>query len=127
MARGLGFAIPAQTVSWVVAMLLKEGHIERPRVGVAARGVELPPRRVGELGQARAVELLEVVTGEPAEHAGLRAGDLVLSANGEATGSVDDLVRKLVLTRGEDLTLVVARGRERLTFSVSPRGERRAA
>lgn len=127
MARGLGFAIPAHTVSWVVAMLLKQGRIERPRIGVAARGVDLPPRRASELGQSRAVEVLEVPNGEPAERAGLRPGDLLLRADGEPVGSVDDMVRKLVLTGGGSLTLELARGRERLSVEVSPRAERKAA
>jgi S1-C subfamily serine protease len=127
MARGLGFAIPAHTVSWVVAMLLKQGRIERPRLGVAARGLELPPRRASELGQTRAVEVLEVSPGDPAERAGVRAGDLLLRANGEAVGSVDDMVRKLVLSGGGALTLELSRGRERVTLEVAPRAERRAA
>lgn len=127
MARGLGFAIPAHTVSWVVAMLLKQGRIERPRIGVGARGVELPPRRARELGQTRAVEVLEVVSGEAADRAGVRPNDLVLRANGEPVGSVDDVVRKLVLSGGGALTLELVRGRERLTLEVSPRAERRAA
>ncbi len=127
LARGLGFAIPSHTVSWIVAMLLKQGHIERPRIGVGARGVELPSRRALELGQTRCVELLEIATGEPADRAGLRAGDLVLSANGESIGSVDDLVRRLVLSGGADLTLEVQRGARRLTLGVAPRAERRRA
>jgi serine protease Do len=129
MARGLGFAIPAHTVSWVVAMLLKAGHIERPRIGIGARGVELPPVRARELGQARAVEVLEVVTGEAADRGGLRRGDLLLRANGEAVGSVDDLVRKLVLSGGAGLTLELVRGRERerRTVEVTPGAERHAA
>ncbi len=127
MARGLGFAIPAHTVSWVVAMLLKQGRIERPRIGVGARGVDLPPRRASELGQARAVEILEVASGEAADRAGVRPGDLLLHADGDAVGSVDDMVRKLVLSGGAALTLELARGRERLTLEVAPRGERKAA
>jgi len=127
MARGLGFAIPAHTVSWVTAMLLKEGRIERPRIGVGARGVELSPARAALLGQARAVEVLEVATGEPADRAGLRAGDLVLAADGVSVGSVDDLVRKLVLSRGADLTLEIFRNGQRTKLEVLPRAERRAA
>jgi serine protease Do len=127
MARGLGFAIPAHTVSWVTAMLLKSGRIERPRIGVGARGVELGPRRTAELGQTRAVEVLEVQTGEPAERAGLRAGDLVLRANGDAVGSVDDLVRRLVLSGGAELALEIVRGGQRSNVAVRPLGERVAA
>jgi serine protease Do len=127
MARGLGFAIPTHTVSWVTAMLLKEGRIERPRIGVGARGVELSPRKTAELGQARAVEVLEIVTGEPADRAGLRVGDLILLANGDAVGSVDDLVRRLVLSAGADLTLELVRAGQRQKLEVLPRAERRAA
>jgi S1-C subfamily serine protease len=126
-ARGIGFAIPAHTVSWVLAMLLKQGRIERPRIGVGARGVELSSARASELGQARAVELLEVVNGSPADRAGLRAGDWVLRANGKPVSSVDDLVRTLVLTGGAELDLQVARGSQRLELSVAPAAERRAA
>ena len=127
LARGLGFAIPSHTVSWVVAMLLKAGRIERPRIGVGARGVELPLARATELDQPRAVELLEVMTGEAADRAGLRAGDLLLRANRRKVGSVDDLVRTLVLTDGAELTLEIVRGHERSTHVVVPHAERRAA
>ena len=108
-------------------MLLKSGRIERPRIGVGARGVELSPRQRAELGQARAVEVLEVATGEPADRAGVRVGDLVLGANGDAVGSVDDLVRRLVLTNGADLTLELLRAGKRQKVEVLPRAERRAA
>jgi S1-C subfamily serine protease len=126
-ARGLGFAIPAHTVSWVVARLLQRGRIERPVLGVAARGVELPVARATALGQNRAVLVIEVGSDEPAGRAGLRPDDLVLCANGVPVASVDDLVRTMVLGDGVEMTLDVARGSERLTLTVTPRAERRAA
>jgi S1-C subfamily serine protease len=126
-ARGLGFAIPAHTVSWVVARLLQRGRIERPVLGIAARGVDLPLPRAAALGQTRAVHVMEVGRNEPAAAAGLRSGDLVLSANGAPVASVDDLIRTMVLSDGHDLTLLIARHDDRLTIHVSPRPERKAA
>jgi S1-C subfamily serine protease len=126
-ARGIGFAIPAHTVSWVVAMLLKQGRIERPRIGVAARGVELAPGRVAALGQGRAVEVLEIASDSPAARAGMQNGDLILRANGKPVGSVDELVRTLVLTGGAELALTVARGPREVELAVLPRPEQRAA
>jgi regulator of sigma E protease len=73
------------------------------------------------------VELLEVMSGSPADRAGLRAGDWVLRANGKAVSSVDDMVRTLVLTGGAELHVVVARGTQLLELSVAPGAERRAA
>jgi S1-C subfamily serine protease len=127
MARGLGFAIPAHTASWVVAVLLRRGRVDRPLLGVAARGLELDGVRAAALGQQRAVAVLEVARGEPAERAGLRERDLVLSANGGPVASVDDLVRTMVLGGGGELTLEVARGESRVTLAVTPRPAREAA
>jgi S1-C subfamily serine protease len=126
-ARGIGFAIPAHTVSWVVARLLQRGRIERPVLGVAARGVELSFARATSAGQHRAVLVIEVGNDEPAGRAGLRPDDLVLQANGVPVASVDDLVRTMVLADGAEMKLDVARGAERLTLTVTPRAERRAA
>jgi serine protease Do len=108
-ARGIGFAVPAYTASWVAALLMKEGHIERPALGVAARGVDLPPREALEHGQPRAVRLFEVAANSPADAAGLRAGDLLLSAGGLPLASVDDLCRAMVFSKGEALELRVLR------------------
>ena len=123
MARGLGFAIPAHRVNWIVPTLMRSGRIERPILGIAARGFELTAKESVELGQGRAVRVLEVGTGEPAERAGLRAGDLLLRANGDEVGSVDDVIRAMVLGRAEELALDVARGSSRLTLNVTPRVE----
>jgi serine protease Do len=127
MARGLGFAIPAHTVNWVVPMLMRNGRIERPVIGIAAHGIELPAVQSVEHGQSRAVRVLEVVLGEPAEQAGMRQGDLILQANDTEVGSVDDIVRTLVLSGSRELTLDIARGTQRLRLGVTPRPEKQAA
>src|SRR5207244_10275816 len=33
-ARGIGFAVPARTASWVAAVLIQKGEVARPRIGV---------------------------------------------------------------------------------------------
>jgi serine protease Do len=127
MARGLGFAIPAHTANWVVPMLMRSGRIERPILGISAHGVELTARESAEHGQSRAVRVLEVASSEPAERAGVRRGDLVLQANADEVGSVDDIIRAMVLGGDNELALELSRGGERLRLSVTPRPERRAA
>jgi S1-C subfamily serine protease len=130
MARGLGFAIPAHTINWIVPTLMRKGSIDRPLLGVAARGFELSAKENNELGQRRAVRVLDVASGEPAEKAGIRRGDLVLHANGEEVGSVDDIVRAMVLGGNGDmgaLALDLVRNGKRLELAVTPRLERRVA
>jgi S1-C subfamily serine protease len=118
-AQGLGFAVPAQTAAWIAAVLIQKGRVERPIFGVAARGVELPGMLARDLGQARAVHVMRVVSGGPAASAGLREGDLLLSANGEPLASIDDLQRAMVLGT-KDLLVAYARESKRAEALVRP-------
>jgi S1-C subfamily serine protease len=119
-ARGLGFAIAAHTASWVAAVLMRRGRVERPLLGVAARGVDLSPREAERLGQARAVRLHAVSDGSPAARVGLLAGDLLLRERDAPLYGVDDLKRALVLGEGRPLLLDVQTKRERRTLRVAP-------
>src|SRR5262249_36110324 len=73
-AKGLGFAVPAYTANWVAAVLIQKGKVHRPLMGIAAHAIDLPPKRVAEFAQPRAVTVAHVAKGTPAEQAGLRAG-----------------------------------------------------
>jgi len=126
-ARGLGFAIAAHTASWIAAVLMRQGRVERPLLGVAARGVDLLPGDVQRTGQARAVRVHSVSQGSAAERAALSAGDLLLRANDLPLFGVDDLKRALVLGQGHPVTLDVQGKAGRRSFEVEPDPARRAA
>jgi S1-C subfamily serine protease len=119
-ARGLGFAIAAHTASWVAAVLMRRGRVERPLLGVAARGVDLLPAVAERVGQGRAVRIQAVSPGSPAQRAALAAGDLLLRANGDRLFGVDDLKRALVLGEGNPVTLDVDGERGRRSLGISP-------
>jgi S1-C subfamily serine protease len=123
-AQGLSFAVPASTIDWVVPKLLAEGTVKRGYLGVAGRARPIDRRilRAHAITQDAGVELLEIERGGPGSAAGLRDGDIVLSANGETTSSVDDLHR--ALTRwapGEEMTLSVLRGARKIEVRALPR------
>jgi serine protease Do len=126
-ARGMGFAIAAHTASWIAAVLMRRGRVERPLLGVAARGVDLLPADAARTGQARAVRIHAVSQGSAAERMGLVAGDLLLRANEALLFGVDDLKRALVLGEGQPVVLDVQGKRERRSFSVDPDPARRHA
>jgi serine protease Do/serine protease DegQ len=123
----LGFAIAAHTASWIAAVLMRRGRVERPLLGVSARGVDLAPVDAQRAGQARAVRIHSVSRGSAAERAGLVAGDLLLRANLAPLFGVDDLKRALVLGEGEAVLLDVQGKRERRSFAVEPDPARRRA
>jgi len=126
-ASGLGFAVPAHTAAWVAAVLLREGEVRRPYLGLSVRGEELAPALAGEVGHLRAVRVLGVESGTPAERATLEAGDLLLEANGRPVDTLDDLQRVLVLAGPGEVELGVLRGEERRRLAVRPEPRRRAA
>jgi S1-C subfamily serine protease len=119
-AQGIGFAIPAHTASWVAAVLIQRGEIRRPFLGIVAQSEELSPLALAQSDQARAVRIYDVRGDSPAQAAGLKMGDLLLSANGTPTATVDDLQRVMVLSGAPELELHVLRDGERKRFLARP-------
>ncbi len=126
-ANGLGFAIPAHTAAWVTAVLIRDGRIERPLLGISAQGIDLAPKVAAEIGQQRAVRVHGVANDSPASAAQLKPADLLLTANDSALASVDDLQRVLVLSGGREVSLRFWRDGQPLSLSVTPQFKRKAA
>jgi S1-C subfamily serine protease len=126
-ARGIGFAVPARTASWIASVLIREGEVRRPFLGIAARGEDLDPSIARDAGLLRGIRVLEVVEGSPAQAAGLAKDDLLLGANGSAVQTLDDLQRVMVLTHAPEIPLDVLRGPRRLQPVIRPRPRAQAA
>jgi len=126
-ARGIGFAVPARTASWVASVLIREGEVRRPFLGIAARGEDLDPALFRDAGLTRGIRVLEVVEGSPAQAAGLRKDDLLLGANGSPVQTLDDLQRVMVLAPPSEIHLEVQRGPGRQALSIRPRPAQAAA
>jgi serine protease Do len=126
-AHGMAFAVPSHTASWVAAVLIRHGEVRRPFLGIAARGEDLDLTLARELGRARGVRVLRVEPGAPAEAAGVKEGDLLVSANGSDVVTLDDLQRVMVLADAPALDLEVLRAAGRRRLDVRPRPFQQAA
>jgi S1-C subfamily serine protease len=122
-AQGLGFAVPGNTARWVVGDLLAHSRVRRMSLGIRVMAADIPravARELDLLGD-RAMEVVEVMPGGAAALAGLRAGDLVVSAAGRIVAGTDDLHRVLAsLPPGNSVELEIVRGKKRLELTVSP-------
>ncbi len=96
-AQGLSLAIASNTVQFVVSALLREGRVRRSFIGVTGQSVPVPRRlaRAHQLAVSSGVLAASVEKGSPADMAGLRAGDIILSFGRSPIGGVDDLLRVL--------------------------------
>lgn len=112
---GLSFAIPINTVMNVAKQLEEKGVVERGWLGVSIQNVNQSLAKSFGLDRPRGALVGEVNAGSPAEEAGLQAGDVILSFDGQVLESSSDLPPLVGATQvGEKATLRVLRdGRER--------------
>jgi S1-C subfamily serine protease len=92
--------------------------VQRPFLGIGARGEELAGDEALAAGSRRAVRVFEVRQGTPAEEAGLAPNDLLLSADDNPILTLDDLQRVMVLARLPEIRLVVLRQGAQRTLSI---------
>ena len=77
---GLGLAIPINTTTRrIISTLLVEGRVRRAYLGIVGVPAPLPAGVAARTGQSAGLRIVQVISGGPADRAGLRAGDLVLS------------------------------------------------
>src|SRR5256885_3893758 len=85
---GLGLAVPINAATRkVIGALMTEGRVRRAYLGIAGGPRPLPPRVRSRFDLPSCVEVVEVVTDTPADPAGLRPEDSIVSVNGTATAS----------------------------------------
>ncbi len=81
-SEGLGFAVSSNTVRQIADELIKNGRVERGRIGIAYQA--LSTRQAATLGLptgASGIQVSDVVPGSAAASGGVRAGDVVLKVN----------------------------------------------
>jgi S1-C subfamily serine protease len=122
-AQGICFAIGINTAKLVAGWLIKDGKIRRSYIGVAGQNVSIHRRivRFYRLPLETAVLVVSVEKNSPAEHAGLRQGDLIVAFNDKPIGTVHHLHRVLVgeqINVGASLTII--RHTEKLDVPILP-------
>jgi S1-C subfamily serine protease len=124
MAQGLCFAIPSATMTWVVGELMTKGRVQRAVLGIVAemRPVNRRVQREFDLAQPTAVLVTSLRSRGPAERAGVRRHDWIVSVDGNGVSTVDDLQRALSrCTPGQPVAVTVLRnGGHRHHLTITP-------
>jgi len=113
--------IPTATIETVVAKVDQFGHLPKPYIGIRLQPLWLDDDARSRLGRkTRTIAAVGGVdAGSPAENAHIELGDLLLTLDGHAAESVNDMARRIAsATPGQTITLEVLRGGKPLTVSV---------
>ncbi len=93
---GLGLAVPINTTTRrIIDTLMVEGRVRRAYLGVVGVPAPLPDDVAARTGQNAGLRVIEVVPGGPADRAGLRKGDLVLTVAREQVHDAQGIQRRL--------------------------------
>ncbi len=116
---GIGFAIPSKLAEGVIADLRATGRVERGFLGVTIQPVdEEIAESLGLPSEAGAL-VASVVKDGPAAKAGIEAGDVIVSIDGDDVAQVKELTRKIAdLAPDAKAELVVLRNGERKKLDV---------
>lgn len=107
---GNGFAVPSALAVKVARDIIEYGHVRRPQLGVRIQSVTEAQAELYDLERIEGTFISEVVPGGPADEAGLRAEDVIVTLDGERIESSSEFISRLAReTPGSDVTLGVVR------------------
>ena len=108
---GLGMAVPVNgTTRRIISALMADGRVRRAYLGLAMVPGPVPAAWRERLGRKTGLLIAQVVAGGPAERAGLRAGDLLLTVAGNPVAVSQDLQRLMFSEAiGRPLAITVMR------------------
>jgi S1-C subfamily serine protease len=91
---GLGMAVPVNaTTRRIISTLMRDGKVRRAYLGLVSMPGPLPVPLQERFGRRTGLRVSQVVPGSPADRAGLRTGDLLLTAAGQPVEKAQDLQR----------------------------------
>ncbi|AKU91606.1 DegQ family serine endoprotease [Vulgatibacter incomptus] len=122
--QGIGFAVPINLVKALVPQLEGKGHVSRGWLGVATQDLTAELAKGLSLGKQHGALVADVVPGSPAEAAGVRPGDVIVSVDGRTIETYAQLSRTVAfLSPGTRIALGVMREgkQQRLDVTISER------
>ncbi|MDR3439250.1 Do family serine endopeptidase [Telmatospirillum sp.] len=115
---GIGFAIPSTMVKAVLTNITSGGKAVRPWLGATGQAVTSEMFQALQLNRPIGVLINGVQAGSPAEQAGIKVGDVVVSVNGHEVDDPEALrFRIATLTVGTSAQMTVSRGGQERTVT----------
>lgn len=126
-AQGISFAIPSSTAKWVVDQIIKLGKVNRGFIGIYGfvRPVDYELQKRFNLRSPLVVVVADTEPGGPADIAGIRPGDIIITADNHRVETMDDLFRVVSHKPSESsIDVEIVRGVEKVSLRVRIATER---
>ena len=140
-SAGIGFAVPSNTISKVVPVLIIEGKYPHPWIGISGQDINPDLAKIRNLSHSKGFLIVTVLPDSPAEMAGLKGvseiekignkeypknGDIIVSVDGKEVRKISDILIHLQEEKsvGDEMILGIIRDGEQmdiiLTLVVRP-------
>ena len=108
---GLGLAVPINaTTRKIISTLMQDGRVRRAFLGIVSAPTPLPSWLRQRVASKDGLRVADLVSGGPAERAGLRRGDVLVAAAGKPVTTAQDLQRLMFAEAiGRPLEITVLR------------------
>jgi serine protease Do len=119
-SMGIGFAIPADRVRFIIDEVARYGRIREIWIGLLVQ--EITPLIARSLGleTTDGVIVSHIDEGSPAQEAGLGRGDIIVDVNGQAVSNYDSARKAIFGAKvGDVLDFVIQRDGARRTISIT--------
>src|SRR6202035_3488911 len=87
--QGIGFAIPANMARNIMDQILTKGKVSRGYMGILPQELTQEMAKAFGMPNGHGVAVAQVEPGSPAEHAGLKVGDVITGVNGDPVEDVN--------------------------------------
>ena len=108
--QGIGFAIPVNTAKPLIPQLLEKGKVTRGYLGVNIQTVTPELASALKLQDAKGVLVADVISGAPADKAGIKRGDVIVAFDGKPVQDSHELPALVAATPvGKEAPVTVVR------------------
>lgn len=116
--EGMGFAIPINSTKDIYSQLIQDGKVKRPYMGIT--GLDLTEQMAKHYNLPVGIYVKEVEDISAAQKAGVKAGDVIIEADGQKITTMDELNElKNKHQIGDTITLKVNRDGKEQTLTVT--------
>lgn len=115
---GINFAIPINLAMHIANQLLDKGTVERGYLGIKAQDLDPDLADAFGLNSQRGAVIVNVLKDSPADKAGIRPGDIVVTVNNKNVRNAQDVINQIGLVPvGDRINFNIIRDGKKITLA----------